>query len=647
MHNKYLFTLFISLLFAQWAVAQSKSFGKVDKAELQMKVYPKDSAANAVILFDRGHLYIERDGSRLFIIYERHTRIKILKKDGYEWGDVEIPFYTASGAKEKISRLKAATYTLENGRVTQHKVALREIITEKTSEKWSAKKISMPNIKEGVIIEYAYKKTTPFSPNPDPWYFQTSIPVIYSEFKSRLPTGMASFVKLLQGNIKIEHVTEKKPDYKQREVDTWTAQDIPKFEPEKYMTQSDNHVTKLEFQLKRLVLTWRDLDDKLIKHEYFGRELKRDNFGQDILDKATKISNPKQKAQMIYDAVRTQMLWNKKSRFLVSKNLKKIYKEKKGNSADINLLLINLLRRAGVQAFPILVSTRSHEKINLLYPLVTKFNYVIAIVAIGDKGYFLDATDKLVPFGLLPYRCLNGAGRLITGNNLKNYWFNVYQGKKYLETVNLNLSLNEDGVLEGSMKMTDYDYSALATRKKAQEKDDKKDKEIKGKSGGEEDEKADLAGLKVLKAKRLNMDDIYKPIKTEMEVKIEDKAQKAGQMIYLNPMLYWQTKESPFKLKTRQYPVDFGYNRQQNYYLKLKIPKGYKVESLPKDKGLKLPFKGASYFYSAKQYDDHLVIVSRLSISRPVFDPTQYLYLKEFFAQLVEKEAEQIVLKKE
>lgn len=647
MRNKYLFTLLISLLFAQLTIAQTKKFGKVDKASLQMKVYSKDSSASAVILFDKGYTYISSNGSRLIVIHERHTRIKILTKEGYDWGDVEIPFYQRKGYKETITRLRAATYTLENGQVTQHKVSRRDFITEKQSKNWLAKKVSLPNIKEGVVIEYSYKKTFPFSPSLEPWYFQKSIPVIYSEIKTRLTSGEASFVKLLQGSIKVNHKPQERLDRDRREIDTWVATDVPKFESEKYMTQADNHITKIEFQLNKLVTTWRDLDQKLVKHSNFGKPVIQTNFGQNILNKAAKISDPKAKAQMIYDAVRTQILWNKKTGFLTSKSLKKVYKEKTGNTADINLLLTNLLRRAGFQAFPVLVSTRSHEKINLLYPLITKFNYVITTMLIGNDGYFLDATDKLVPFGLLPYRCLNGAGRLITGRNIKNYWFNVYQGAKYQESINIALSLNDEGTLAGSIKMNDYGYSALASRKKAQEKEDNKNKDIKGKSGGEEDEKADLAGLKVLKAKRLNLDNIYKPIKTELKVKIEDKAQKAGNMIYLNPMLYWQTKESPFKLKTRQYPVDFGYNRQQSYYLKLKIPKGYKVESLPKDKGLTLPFKGASYFYSAKQYKDYLVIVSRLSITIPVFNPTQYLYLKEFFAQLVDKQAEQIVLKKQ
>ena len=205
MRNKYLFTLFISLLFAQLTIAQAKKFGKVDKASLQMKVYPKDSSANAVILFDKGYTYTQRVGDRLIVEHERHTRIKILTKEGYDWGDIEIPFYTKSGSKERISKIKAAVYTLENGKVRKYKVRRREIITEKQSENWSAKKVSLPNVKEGVVIEYSYQKTSPFSVTLDPWYFQKSIPVIYSEFNTWLPSSQANFVKLLQGSIPIKH----------------------------------------------------------------------------------------------------------------------------------------------------------------------------------------------------------------------------------------------------------------------------------------------------------------------------------------------------------------------------------------------------------------------------------------------------------
>ncbi len=90
-----------------------------------------DSAAAAVVLcdFGRSRLRGKRDG--LEVVFERVTRIKILKKAGYDEATVEIPLYHRDENSEKVSSLRGFTYNLVNGSVEKTKLEASGAFIEK------------------------------------------------------------------------------------------------------------------------------------------------------------------------------------------------------------------------------------------------------------------------------------------------------------------------------------------------------------------------------------------------------------------------------------------------------------------------------------------------------------------------------------
>ncbi|OJJ15569.1 hypothetical protein BKI52_37425 [marine bacterium AO1-C] len=645
--------------------AQNKTFGKVSKAELQMKSYEKDSTADALVLLDIGRVSMDYVGSDLFMVIEQHRRVKIFNKEGYGQADIEIPYRTGKQG-ERIRGLKAKVYWMENGQMKSLKLSKKDFVDEKVSKNLRLKKIIFPKIKEGAIIEYRYKKQTP-NIYLHSWSFQDDIPVKFSEYSTEIPSRFFNYVKIVQDYGWVRHVINNSQkniffgtERVSGNINKWEARDLPRFVAEKYMTHYSNHIVKIEFQLKRFMdesifSTWKDLDKSLLESAYFGKQLKRKTFGGDILQKVASLSANEAKAQKIFEAVKAKMKYNEVETRYVNTTLKKAYEKGEGNAADINLMLINLLRRAGFKrVLPIILSTRTHAQVNQFYPLLNKFNYVVALLVVDKKAYFLDATDKFMPFNLLPSRCLSGMGRIVADYEVQNPWVALNQGsQKYKENVTSELILNEEGMLAGNITTTDEGYSALIERRKIEERKKKASKKKKDEEEGEneednyeEDEKADLKTLKILKAAIENLETLEKPLLTKLEVNIEDKVQKAGNMMYLNPMLYWQLKENPFKLKDRKFPVDFGYHLNRNFYVKISLPKGYAVESLPKQLSLALPGRQAVFLYSARQFGDAILVNSRLAINRSNFKPEQYTNLKAFFEKVIAKQAEQIVLKK-
>src|SRR5687768_7983476 len=192
-----LFCSAASTLFGQ---DQKIKFGKISPEQAGQKIYSIDSHAHAVVLSDVGSTSIVGNSKGGFSLeFKRHRRVHILNKNAYDEADIEIDLYTNDNATEKLENLKAATYNLEGGKIVEAEFEKDNLFTEKRSRHLVVKKFTLPNVKEGSVIEYEYKITSDFLTNLQPWTFQErDAPVLWSEYKLSLP-GFLDYVFLSQG----------------------------------------------------------------------------------------------------------------------------------------------------------------------------------------------------------------------------------------------------------------------------------------------------------------------------------------------------------------------------------------------------------------------------------------------------------------
>src|ERR1035437_1076962 len=197
--NKYLFVLIASCLF-RTSMAQdfSREFGKISTEELQLKRYEKDTTAEAVILYDMGKSYFTETNNGFDMIFERKTRIKILTKAGLDKAEFLISYYKGNENEEKILEIKGNTYNLENGEVKITALNPNNTFNEKYSEHWHNRKIAMPDVRIGSVIEFSYKILSPYIFNLRNWAFQQTIPVLYSEYSTSM-VPFYDYVSNLQG----------------------------------------------------------------------------------------------------------------------------------------------------------------------------------------------------------------------------------------------------------------------------------------------------------------------------------------------------------------------------------------------------------------------------------------------------------------
>ena len=293
-------------------------FGKIDMNELKLTEYDKDTSANAVILGDFGDIDFQYNATQGYfeIFFTRHTRIKILKKNGYHWAGHEISLYDNNRITEKVYSLKGYTYNLENGKLVKDKLKKESQFYERKSKNWNALKFTMPVVREGSIIEYSYVIKSNYIFNLPEWHFQYTIPVKYSELNVSTPEyyiykkWMKGYEALVinqqtQGKGTIQIVSKStmggsaldgtaRTEYDRNNIDYTTniyrmvAKDVPAFIVEPMTTSIENYISKIKFELstvsmpgvslKHYTKSRESINDNLLKNEYFGQQLKGGAF---------------------------------------------------------------------------------------------------------------------------------------------------------------------------------------------------------------------------------------------------------------------------------------------------------------------------------------------------------------------------------
>jgi hypothetical protein len=668
MKRKLLCSAIFSFLLASQILAQEKNkikFGDVSEKHFATRMYSIDSSANAVVIADIGSSQIEGNSKGWFSLeFRKFKRVHILNKNGYDIANVSISLYSDGDYEEQLEKLKAVTYNLENGKVVETKLDVKNnVFKDKISKNRVVKKFTFPNVKEGSIIEYEYTITSDFLTNLQPWDFQGTYPRLWSEYNLSVPVFMG-YVFLTQGyqtydvKSKDQHsevyqisdsrsagaterfsLTSNVDDYR------WVMKNVPALKEENYTSTLDNHIGKIEFQLsefrypltyKNIMGTWPQLTERLLESEFFGQQVTRDNgWLKEIINPIINASDSKaDKARKIFAYVRDNFTCTSYDRYSMDQTLKGLVKTHNGSVAEINLLLTAMMKYADIDADPVILSTRSNGYTFPLYPILSKFNYVICRIIVEDKTFYLDASEPHIGFGRLPLRCYNGHARVVNkmADAIELHSDYVTETK----TTSVFIINDEKGNMVGSVQQTPGYYESNNLRDRVKEKGlEQLQKDIQKEFG------MDIV-ISNFMVDSLNKYENELGIHYDFDIKDEKE-----DIIYLNPMFGEGYKENPFKSAERFYPVEMPYAMDETFNLQLEVPQGYVVDELPKSLVVKLNEQEDGMFeYRISQSGDNISLRSRVRFKRSFFMPDEYEILREFFNLIVKKQAEQIVFKK-
>ncbi|MEE9406996.1 MAG: transglutaminase domain-containing protein [Polaribacter sp.] len=642
-----LLLLFTTILFAQ--KEKSSKMGQTTLEELKMSVYKKDSTATAVVLYEHANRYPDNRKNQVPRT-DYYFRIKIFDKASFNRADITINLFK----EQKIIDLRAITYNLnEDGSMDKSTLQKTAVFTTKEGKDWTVKKFTLPNIKEGSIIEYRYSITSPYL-SVDDWYFQSNIPKIKSKYdvsvlgNYKYNVRIIGFLKLNKNKPSVDKkcVYINNYGYAACSVYSFGMYDIPAFKEEDYMLSKKNYISKISFDLKSTMsfsgnvknytTTWKQAD-KTLKNQFFNNQTSKKNyFKKRIPETVLATENNLERAKKVFNFIRNHYTWNEKYWTREDAKVKEAFNDKSGDVGEINLSLFNSLRAANIEANLVVLSTRNNGISTKLFPVIYDYNYVIVKTIIDDKPYFLDATDKFLPFGQVPVKTLNGEARVVDFKD-RSTWELLKPEVKTSKNITAKLVLNEDGEFSGDLMIRRNGYYASNQREKIS---------LTNENDYLEDFESKNPDLEVDDYKANNLNSLEKPLVEFFKIKLlmdEDLANKTR--IY--PILFDRLTENPFKLKERNYPVDFSYPRKLNYLLNLEIPEGYKITQLPESKAISLPNKAGSFIFKTVQNGNIINIYLRLNISKRIFDASEYHALKEFYKQIIISENSYIVVEKE
>lgn len=647
------FLILLALLTTNALCAQNFKFGKVSKEELTEKVHPKDSSANAAVLYKNETISFSYSKSEGTFVQQRqvHERIKIYNKEGFDYATEEVYLYIGSNAsKEKISNLKAYTYNLENGKITETKLSRDGVFNEDYNDFYRIQKFTMPNIKEGCIIEFRYNINSS-SISIDDFTLQYNIPINKLDIRITTPEYLiynkqSNLRAAFQPKMNTSTRTLRTPFEYNEEIITITEDNIPALKSEAFSGNLNNYRAKLSMEISALLnankvliksysSSWEKVAKRVFESEDFGGQISKSNFYKTDLENATKeATNALEKIAIAQQLVKSKVKWNGNRGFYAQNGIKNAYKNGEGNVGDINLLLTSMLRSLDINANPVLVSTRSNGI--PLFPTRKGFNYVICLAQVDGKQILLDASEKYSNNGILPERALNWQGRVVQKDGTSKA-IDLIPITNASESTMLNLKIEDDLSLTGKVRQSQTSYLALRHRKKYNDLDE----ESMLKSY--EENKGDI---EISDFEYKNQEDATKPTLVSYNFEILDGVDQIGDKLYFSPLFFFKTKENPFKLKERQYPIDFVFPIQDKYIINIMLPKGYKVETLPKSEAFAFNGNQAKFTYIAKVNGNYLTLNLQLQINQYVIAASDYEIFKSFFAKYVEKQAEQVVLAK-
>jgi transglutaminase-like putative cysteine protease len=584
-------TITLFLCYSTTFAFQIQEWGVVTQNEWNSDYFPDDDEKHSVILFDFGDSFIDQN---LNVIHTRHKRIKILDPENSVYSDMRIRVYKDRDV-QLLRRLEAQTLNkAPDGEITVTELGRGDFYSE-TSGDWEINSFAFPALEQGSIVEYKYTMRYGNPIYMPDWDFQHGSPIVHSEYRVMVPDYL-NYRVYYYGYEKFEDSDEYTQEVSrqmrrnvmaasgrsQNSIYHLVLKDGPAIRQEPFITSLANYRNKVKFQLtgytdaygveRSYLSTWDEIAEQLNDLSRFGRELNSRRSIRSVVNEITDgLDSDYEKAKAIYNFVASDIKWDGRFRVIATDRLTNILDNKTGTSADKSLLLINMLRTAGFESHPVVISTRDNGKVDWTFASVNAFNHVLTLVNLNDVLYMLDPLDDIIPFGVLSPSSLNQSGLLIEDGQAKV--IDIVPQINSSSQTSVLTEINEKGGIKSEINIRFGGYEAIIQRKSAE--------------GDGEDLYLERTILEYLPDSRIVSSDILKldnpdePFAVQVTFENDRYASMAGDMIYINPFLFDRITENPFTNPTRAFPVEFNFGIQKRHVTTISVPETFEIVEVP------------------------------------------------------------------
>ena len=644
MMRKRVFILVV-LLAGLWLVASAQEnvnmkFGKPTKEEMQMTVYEAEPDAEAVVLCRLTDVEYTVQTISYLVDYREKVRLKVLKPSGARHAKVVVPYQKGmtvgnnimglrtsfmaipmdakSGSSafleqdgsmsdgvfgtdgdESVESVKATAYNLEGNKVVKSNLKKSDIVTTKVDNHNYLVEFTVPDVKEGTVIEYEYKIHSQLFWQLRDWFAQCEIPVVYAKLDMNIPNYLIFNIEdhgiqrltytCTMGTLqyKVESDPLANPMYVNTNHYVYEGRDLKGMKKDDYVWNLQDYCAGITAELKEYRLrgmnqmefatTWEKIDEMILGSDDLGNHLGDHSPLAEELKETANIADLRERVAAVYKLVMSKVKWNGKydiSPGLTTETLAK----GEGTNADINLLLIQSLQDAGLNAAPVVLRTRDLGQLPYNFPSIMKLStFVVGVVMPSGGNIYLDASSSNGWLNTLPETMLVEKARLVQKG--KSQWVNLQKVTKSETSIVVDASLSADGTLSGKQTTLRRGLSALHYRQQTGKKED-----------------------------------------FSQEVKEEEEFTRKGDVsdgtITILPFNTPPLADDVFTDESRLMPVEFPSQVAEKVVVNITLPEGYALAEIPQQTVASTPDKGVSGRYIVTQTGQKVQVVYQFNVSK-------------------------------
>ncbi len=652
----FLLFAFIGIAYVSTAQKGVPAFGKIERSDFDFKDCSFDPGAEAYKLIDWGSMYYVRSINAPYSftpMFERRVRIKILKPSGLSYANLTIPFFTKNN-DEKITGIDACTFNLTDDKKIKKSIVNRNAIYKRqVNKQYSEMIVVFPEVKVGSVIEYKYLVQGKSMADIKDWYFQSSIPTRFSGYQVNIPLLFHFTIQPLT----VDSLEIKETKFTERLIlkgavvnntilqKNYTMRNLPGVRNEPYMSSARDYLQRLSFQLAEIdygngsvvnIRTdWEDVVSELLTDQDFGGQINRKpTLAFDMITTAKKMENIEKRMAFVYNYLKSTVQWNGRETIYSYDGIKAAFQNKTGSSADINLLLISLLNHAGIEAVPILFSTRDNGLVNTALPFINQFNTVMAFVP-GENNYFvLDATDRYSAYHLMPAKIVNTKGFIV--EDQEGRWLDIVDTvNKYKVTTAMRGAIDTLGKMKGDVLITGSGY---ARKQHYENWIANKEKFNPGNL---------TSGNNLIEMTEASVDNLANDrLPLEKKLRYTMALNNTGELYYFTLNLFSELEHNRFIAVERRTDIDFGYQQDYTIYGNYVIPENFIFEELPQNISLIMPDTSIIFKRFISTDNNSLNVRMSVAFKRSYYTAAEYTAFAAFNKILFSKLNEPVIIKK-
>ena len=598
--------------------------------------------ADTLILFNYfSHDVLPTGQSR----YTTHQVVKILTERGIQkYGDIAIPYQpTAQNIGVNIAR----TITADGTVLYPPDEAFNDatppgLLSQNLYSDAMWKVISMVGLAPGVCVEYQVTLEDKV-PGGETWItggynFQSTEVALETSYALQIPEMWHLQWKIANDPL---NTSAQSPEVSYTENDTvvyiWRYGETPALAIEEGMPHINDIAPRLRYSS---IADWNDVY-LWYKELAKGRYTSDAKIEEKVQQLTQSLTTEEAKIRAIYHFVAADIRYVGielgQSAYQPS-SATEVFQVQYGDCKDKTTLLISMLDLVGIKAYPVMMSMAPYERIDTALPALNQFNHMIAAIPTGSDTYiWLDPTSTTCSYGDLPYNTQGRTGFLISDTHGKFVETPVFPPESNRLVSTTDLTLNNQGTVEGTLHVQTSGQYDLNTRWAYQQIQPRAVKDTLATELSQQ-----FPGIQIIWHEMSDLSELDVPMEIRLGFRVENYATPlSNNMLMPLPIDEFAEYAEAFANDQRVYSLDFGYPTQVEKTIRIQVPEGWGAE-LPEDSHHTM--ESAEFTREYRQVENIITYQLMFTLKNKILPAVAYPAAKLLFTSLASEDKSHLLL---